>query len=163
MKRDQMIEEIRKKKECHLVEIVEDLVSRAVTKDENISWRCLEKEVVELKEKGISTMVYSYYFVTNRNFVRIFASENEYWYKLCPLNRFMGLEENNLPEERPIDHMDYFVKAGFPGELKVKIYFDVADEGLRQVQLESKGVNEKKEIKKLISTLMTAVSALDKE
>lgn len=170
MKREEMIEEIKKKKECHLVEIVEDLVSRAMTKDEDISGKYLEKENVELKEKGIGSKAYNYYFVTNRNFVRIYASENEYWYKVCPLNRFTGIEEKNFADWGGIavDDIDTFAKAGFPGKMQVNIYFDVADEGLPQVRLESKEDNErreadKKEIKKFVSALMTAVSGLRRE
>jgi hypothetical protein len=82
----------------------------------------------------------------------------------------MGIEEKNFADWGGIavEDLDTFAKAGFPGKMQVNIYFDVTDEGLRRVGLESKEDSErreadKKEIKKLISALMTAVSALDKE
>jgi len=163
MNREELIKNIRKEG-CHLAELVHDLIRRAVTEDEEILGKYLKSKEIEVKNTGVPTVEYSCYIVTDRKFVRIFASESEYWFRVCPLNRFMGLEEKNLPRWGGIDvdDIDVFVKAGFPGELEVKIYFDVTGEDLRQVTLVSEGLENRK-IKEFVSATMAAISALQKK
>jgi len=162
---DELIKSINKDT-CHVWMLVHDLIARVITETEEILGTYLktEKVEVEIKERKIQTVRYDFYFVTNRNFVRIFASEGKYWFKTCPLNRFMGLEEKNSPKWGGISikDIDIFVAAGLPGKLQVKMCFDVTDEGLREITLESEEPAENTKIKEFVSDFMTAVSGLHK-
>lgn len=160
MTREELIKSISKERECHLAEIVHDLIKRAISKDEKVEGRYLKALTVEVKERGVPTKQYDYYVVTESKFVRIFTSESEYWSKLCPLDKFVGAEEKNLPEWGGIsvEDVDVFIKAGSPGEMQVKIHFDVSDEDLRQITFTSKETVEKKRIKEFVSCVTTAVS-----
>lgn len=160
MTREELIKSINRS-ECHLPEVVHDLIKRAISKDEKVEGKYLEALTVE-REKKIPGKQYSYYIVTDCKFVRIFASESEYWFKLCSLDKFMGLEEKNLPDLGMfgVEDIDLFIDAGFPGEMQVKIHFDVSDEDLRQITFTSKEAVEKKRIKEFVSCVTTAVSNL---
>jgi len=159
MTREELIKSISKR-ECHIPEVVHDLIRRAISEDEKVEGRYLKALTVEIKEKKISTKQYDYYVVTESKFVRIHASELELWFKLCPLDKFMGLEEKTLPDLSVfgVEDIDLFIDAGFPGEMQVKIHFGVSDEDLHQITFTSKEPVEKKRIKEFVSCVATAVS-----
>lgn len=148
MNRDELIQEV--KKECHLGGCVNSLISEVITEGEEILGKFLDRRKVEAPEKrGITTMNYDYYIVTASKFIRIFASDTEYWYKVCRLDRFMEVEE----------------KMPVPGSLELNIYFDVTDKGLREIKFISERTEpsdrreiRQREIRKLASVLMKAVS-----
>jgi len=151
MSRDELIQEV--KKECHLEGCVNSLISEVITEGEEILGKFLDRRKVEAPEKrGITTMNYDYYIVTGRKFVRIFASDTECWYKVCLLDRFVGVEE----------------KISIPASLEVNVDFDVTDNELRQIKFISERTEpsdrreiRQREIKKFVSALMTAVSVRD--
>lgn len=146
MNRDELIEQV--KEECPLDTDVNVLITRAITEDEEIFGKYLEyKEVKAPEGKGMTTNNYDYYIVTDRKFVRIFTSNKECWYKVCPLDRFMGLEEKFLNAESQ----------------ELNVHFDVSDKELRQIKIKIERTDkhrEKKEnrIEKFMPALMKAVS-----
>lgn len=151
MTREELIKEV--KEECHVGGNVNFLIPEVITESEEILGKFLERKQVEAPEnKGIKTMNYDYYIVTNRKFVRIFASDTECWYKACLLDRFRKIEEKIL----------------IPGTLEVNIHFDVTDKDLCEIKFISERtetsdirVKRQREIKNFVSGLMKATSKLN--
>ncbi len=165
MNKEELFKEI--KRECHLGGAVEKLISRATVNDEEIFGKYAERSKYEIEEGKIKSMKYNYYFVTDCKFLRIFVSDLEYWYKTCSLNRFLWLEEKNLPaREKIIQAVDVnkaLFEDGFPGELEIGIYFDLDDKDLSKIRFKSGQVTNKAQIKNFGAAVVTAVSGLHKK
>jgi len=162
MNREELLYEIAKK--CDMPEIVEDLLSRPVGKDEQTFGVYIER--TKMKEATGTAVKHDCYFVTDHKFVRIFIydmkGEITCWYKIWPLNKFAGLEENNLWDTGGLIPKVMLTHLDLLKTLEVKVYFDIDDKDLRQISLTSKEENKKKEIRRFASDIMTAIYAVDK-
>jgi len=148
MTREDLIQEI--KRECQLKD--EDpvifLIPRAITEAEEVLGKYYEYKEVEATKRGpIPTGNYEYYIVTDSKFVKIFTSKKECWYKVCPLDKFIGIEEKFLITESQ----------------ELNVQFDVPDNELRQIKFKIERANAHREIKErrieeFVSALAKAVS-----
>lgn len=145
-----------------LEQLMLHMIDRAVMKDEKIFAKYLRIEPFEIKEIGLKAQQYTYFLVTDHNFVIMFVCQDKYWYKVCALRNFKTLQEHYSPPKIINgQNIESFMADQFPGKLRVEIYFDVNDKDLKQVILETDEVRKSIKIKDFILAFRNALSSLN--